>query len=134
MLDLDFHRGFRAGDVVLVDQAGLTLFEGGQEGLDVLVGLGLAPKFGDYGILDDRLLARQDIEIVNVFIALIDIGHISVNEIDVRHREAVIDVHGAGGLDLVEAELDELLGEVAGRDGHQGQRRDDSKEKSFHYH
>ena len=42
MLDLDFHRGIRSGDVVLIDQAGFTLFEGGEEGFDVLVSFGLA--------------------------------------------------------------------------------------------
>ena len=39
--DLDFDGG-GAGDVVLIDQAGLALFEGGQEGFDVLVRFGLA--------------------------------------------------------------------------------------------
>ena len=71
-------------------------------------------EFGDYGFFDRELLIRQDVVIVYVFIALIDICHIAVNEIDVRHREAFIDVHGAGGLDLVDAELDELFREVTG--------------------
>ena len=39
--DLDFDGG-GAGDVVLIDQAGLALFEGGQEGFDILVRFGLA--------------------------------------------------------------------------------------------